>query len=462
MARISASTGLPSNLYSGGAVVLNSDPYTNYYLQTQQRKQAQDDALYKYFGDLGKNITPAGMHSNDIPELINQKNAWQQYAIEHKKEIARPSLDGGKAYQQYMGMYNNMLAHSAESREKVKSLNGVGSIYKDPAKRGILTERTLADIEAGELPVTDPRYKRIDPTALNYNPKPFGITEQGQLTALLKRFKGNEAIESISPIPGTNQERVKYKNTFNPDQLNGMYNVGASLYHNNPSFKQLVDQEADPLSSNYQPMNDMYKQYFGKDISSPEDMAVAHVLSLHPNRTGREAIRNKTINPFDLISARNASSKDLATFRDGLRQQNKQQQTASIDGLYNSMFDAAKNNPQKYTTAEGKEERRFEIPTSTSTKKMFAYKDDKGHPVYPDALHFSEDGKTITPIFYKGDKAKTGKYGVDSEQSKPVLVEEFKTRLAKELLGVKGAANALSGNSTPEKPASTKDPLKLF
>lgn len=457
-----ASIGLPSNLYSGGAVTLDSTPFANYYLQTQQRKQAQEDALYKYFGDLGKNLTPAGMHSNDVGPLMEKQNAWRQYALEHKKEIARPSLDKGKAYQNYMGMYNDMQAHIAESKEKVKGLGTIASVYKDPAKKSLLTEKTLSDIEAGELPVTDPRYKRIDPTALNYNPKPFGLQEQGQLTSLLNRFKGSESLDGApQKIPGTNQERIKYKTTFSPDQLKGVYNVGVTLYHNNPSFKQLVDQEADPLSNNYQPLNDVFKSHFGKDIQSPEDMATAHVLSLHPNRTGREVVRNVSTNPFDLIAARNASSKDLATFRQGLKNKNQEEIASGIDNMVNRQLEESKQHVREYTSSAGQKSKEYVISASPEIKKIFSYKDDKGHPVYPDEVRFSEDGKYVKPIFYTGNEV-NGKKAVDTDNSKPILIEEYKTRLAKDLTGVKGAQKSLSTIPATSIPKPKSDPLKLF
>lgn len=462
MARLG--TGLPSNLYSGGAVSLDESPFVNYYLQTQQRQQAQDDAMYKYFGDLNKNLSPTGMHSNDIPALMEKKNAWQQYAIDHKKEIARPSLDKGKAYQQYMGMYNDMQGHIAESREKVKALNGVASVYKDPAKRALLTEKTLTDIANGEKPINDPTYQRIDPTALNYNPKPFGLQEQGQLTALLGKYKGNESIDSITPIPGTNQERVKYKTQFTPDQLNGLKSVGTSLYHNNPSFKQLVDQEADPLSNNYAPLNEIFKQHYGRDIQSPEDMATAHVLSIHPNKTGRESIRNKTVNPLDLIKAREDSNLRQFFAKQGYKESKANELGDAVNKDYDSLMAEAEKHPRPIYKKDGTTEISYSIPVTEETKKMFAYKDEKGHLVYPEEIRVNQDKKAITPIYYKGTATPGGTVAIDEENSKPVSSDEFKLKRAKQLFGQKANIKAVMNGSTTQQPTSkpAKDPLKLF
>ena len=40
---------LPNDIYSGGAVTFNPQPYVNYILQAQQRQQAKREAVDNYY-----------------------------------------------------------------------------------------------------------------------------------------------------------------------------------------------------------------------------------------------------------------------------------------------------------------------------------------------------------------------------------------------------------------------------
>lgn len=288
-----------AGVYNGGAVQLNSQPYVNAYQQTVLRKQAQDDALFKYFGDFGKNLTPAGMHSNDVDALMQKKNQWQQFVMQNKDAYLHPSKDNGKAYTHAMALYNDALSTTQLSKDKVKSLASVGSIYKDPNKRGLLTDQTMHDIEAGELPVTDPNYRPIDLTHINYNPKPWDIKDQTALLGQVSRFKGTEGQPLITRDRANNQQIIHYPNEFGKNELLGMHNMGASLYGSTPGFKNIVDNLAkagadptDPNHSQFVQLNDLYKQHYGQDIQTPEDVAGAYVLSLNPTKSGRTVVKN--------------------------------------------------------------------------------------------------------------------------------------------------------------------------
>lgn len=288
-----------AGVFNGGAVILNSQPYVQAHAQALARKQAQDDTLFKYFGDLGKNLTPSGMHSNDVDALMQKKNAWQQFVMQNKDAYLHPSKDNGKAYTHAMALYNDALTDTERSKEKVKALSGVASIYKDPTKRGLLTEQTLHDIQQGELPVNDPNYKPIDITSINYNPKPWDIKDQTALLGQVSRFKGTEGQPTITRDRTNKQLVFNYPNKFDNKDLLGMHNMGASLYGSNPGFKQIVDNYAkagadptDPNHGQFLQLNDLFKQHYGQDIQSPEDVAGAYVLSLNPAKSGRTVVKN--------------------------------------------------------------------------------------------------------------------------------------------------------------------------
>lgn len=120
-----------------------------------------------------------------------------------------------------------------------------------------------------------------------------------------------------------------------------------------------------------------------------------------------------------------------------------------MNGVVQGMLDEAKNNPRQYKASGGQITRQFEIPASTILKKEFSVPDDKNHPTLVDAFRLSEDGKYVTPIFYKAGQTGSTR-AVDMEISKPMTVEEFKTRASKAMFGVKEAAKeAGKSNSTP-------------
>jgi len=56
------------NPYGAGNVRLDSTPYTNFFLRQEAQKRAKDEALDRYFMDMEKSVTPAGMRTVDIDQ----------------------------------------------------------------------------------------------------------------------------------------------------------------------------------------------------------------------------------------------------------------------------------------------------------------------------------------------------------------------------------------------------------
>jgi len=129
----------------------------------------------------------------------------------------------------------------------------------------------------------------------------------------------------------------------------------------------------------------------------------------------------------------------LGALRHQWRQMDASQKDQAMNGVVQSMLDQAKEHPRKYTMADGKVMQQYEIPASTILKKEFAVPDDKGKPIPVDGFRLSDDGRTVTPIFYEaGQKADTR--AVNADLSKPMTIGEFKARAAKAMFGVKESA----------------------
>lgn len=127
-----------------------------------------------------------------------------------------------------------------------------------------------------------------------------------------------------------------------------------------------------------------------------------------------------------------------------------------MNGVVGDMLDQAKQHPKTYKLAGGKVIQQFEIPASTIMKKEFAVPDDKGHPIPVDAFRLSEDGQSVTPIFFKPGQT-GGTRAVDEDISKPMTIGEFKARAAKAMFGVKESAKETgqpAGTAAPGAPAA--------
>lgn len=130
----------------------------------------------------------------------------------------------------------------------------------------------------------------------------------------------------------------------------------------------------------------------------------------------------------------------LAGMRHNWKQLDTKAKDDVMNGVVQGMLDQAKQGGVKeYMPAAGGVQRQYDIPASTILKKEFSVPDDKGHPILVDAFRLSEDGQTVTPIFFKPGQTGNTR-AVDKDISKPMTIGEFKARSAKAMFGVKESA----------------------
>jgi hypothetical protein len=287
-------SNIPSSVYSGGNVRFDSTPFTKYYLETQARNQAKDEAFIKSFQNMAASVTPAGMDSKDVPAFMKMKQDWINDIIQNKKKYENPSLDNGEAYGRAMTKYNQMLTHAEASKDKLKRIAPLQSIFSNPEKRKVMTEQFMNDYHSGTLPVDNPNYRPFDMASVDFNPKPF---EQKDLLALDNNIKSLIAPSLKNKIYGearidkaTNSKYTPYTVQLKDSDYKNIRANAALLSGTNPSFATLLDNELNN-PDDYDTLNQVYKSHFGKDanISNREDMATALFLSrVSPDLSGEE------------------------------------------------------------------------------------------------------------------------------------------------------------------------------
>jgi hypothetical protein len=166
------------NPWAAGAVVFDTRPYQAFYERQMLRQQAKQDALENYFKDLGKNVTSAGMRSQDVPVLLQKNKDWQQFYQANKAAILNPKLDNGQAYSQYMSGYQDQLGLTNESKEEAKKNQDLAKLrFKAEAKHIFDDPKFVEDKQLDDLPIGDPRRKRFDLLTAALPPKPIGVKE---------------------------------------------------------------------------------------------------------------------------------------------------------------------------------------------------------------------------------------------------------------------------------------------
>lgn len=425
--------GLPSNLYAGGAVIFDSSPYTNYYLNQQARQKAQEDSMYRYFGEMGKGLTPAGMDAKDIPGLMQRKNEWQNFMMQNRSAISRPGIDQGKAYAEANVRYNDMLDYINRSKSKVKNLSSLRPILNSPQKSALLNDATQLSIHHGSLPLDHPEYKEFDPSSIQYNTQPFGNKEINALRNTLVQYKPTETEAPTVVDIGNRQQQITHHYRFNENQLNGIYSQGATQYHTNPSFQNMIDKVKDDPST-YHTLNQTFKEHYARDILSGEDAATAYLMTLHPDISQKTETRTIPISPWESAQASLSKEKQYYDYR---HQQDAEQSDRAEQFLAGQEAEAKKAAPQRYFSAAANQwENSYNIKfTPDQVKKIFSIRDASGkHILTPDRVQMLDNGDYI-PIFYEYDdkgqpvKGESGNIAYDMRYTKPVSRDAVKASI---------------------------------
>jgi hypothetical protein len=283
------------NPYKRGVAIDISSKPTQMLIQLQQKEQAKNEALDKYFMDYDKNITPAGMRNIDIEGLMKRKNEAKQYYFQNKEAIRRPELDNGRAYSQFMGMNTDQLGFVSKSKEQTGKAKALSTATMNAnQKKQIIADGVKDALILNELALDDPR--RVDFDIANfraydaYDDKKFMENVWGKEELPTKIV--NKDIGNGKFIPETYHLKIPEMAQLAPQRLQSAEISTRSYVRNNEGaikyFNTLME---DPIM--LKEANKAYQEYKGPNakIVDEEDFAVAYGLLKKPGgfvKAGKE------------------------------------------------------------------------------------------------------------------------------------------------------------------------------
>lgn len=281
---------LPSqaNPYSSGAVVFDSTPYTEFYIREQQKEQAKDEALDKYFQEWDKSINPAGMRNVDTQDFLNLINENKDFYFKNKAAIKNPALDGGRAYNEWSSRGKTAMGLVSQSKDLAGKEDLINKSIIAAKQKGLpVTDRVVIDLERFRQPLRSSNWRDFNPDNLDFQPKPFDPTRFTK--DIFGDIKFSTKLVSESKLPETKQIKKVMEEVMPNEALPLIRSRAAAAYSTSPSVKEYVDSSMqDPMR--FQKLNSLYSSRFGKNIENAEDMAAAVALSFSPVGTTKDVI----------------------------------------------------------------------------------------------------------------------------------------------------------------------------
>ncbi len=452
-----------------GNAFLVETPYTDKItaaLQSQQadrRKYQQQTTLQT---DEMMNKELANVRSADMGTVVDSYGKWKDISMKmlNPNVQANPKLyndlqvQKNAALGQTMGLINRSAQLNALGKQIGTNLQTKTDTYNDDAPKML---SAFYNTPMDKL------------TAANYNGKTVDLTDLGQYkyvgTDLSKLHAGaigkpvthyDNGTTDTSGIQ-TTQHGYQYGNT--PLQYRDAYLPGLSGNAANRTARanwvQHSDnqQDLEQLDAAYQNSPNWQKMGIAPQPMPPYNpndpvgneatyQAKKYLVGLNPAEVKAATTTNEAaklgvqFNQREAMEAlREGNREKLAGMRHDWKQLDTKAKDDVMNGVVDNMLTQAKSNPRQYKVSGGGVTRQYEIPASTILKKEFAVPDDKNHPILVDAFRLSEDGKEVTPIFFKPGQTGTTR-AVDMEISKPMTIGEFKARAAKAMFGVKESA----------------------
>lgn len=211
-------------MYSGGAVVFNSQPEVNLYGQLLAKREAKNNAIDEYYRKLPSTINTAGLRDQDRAGFDQKIADWQKYWMDNKEKVRKGNTQ--EAFNSEK-MLRDIQTGVQDSKNAAKTDLELGKmrftgtheyIFDDPAFMEAQHQHTI--------PVWDANHKSLDLGTIAIPPKPLDAEAQNKIWGVVTngvKAAGKEYDESKQKTnPVTMLTAVPYVKRFKPEQVVGI------------------------------------------------------------------------------------------------------------------------------------------------------------------------------------------------------------------------------------------------
>lgn len=260
-----------------GTPALNPLPYVNIVMQARQRKAAREEAIDRYYQKLPDTINDKGVRDQEIPIINEGKNKIFEFGVRNREALRNPKADNGAAQLTMDKMIRDLTGVARLSQDAAKDDLEIGKIRLSKGNEWLVDdEEFLADNELHNLPVTDPRFKKIDINKVLQG-RPFD--EQSFAKDVRGRFKYTYGNPKVTDHPDDPLLQIETPTpSLSQDEKNKMYAFSVETFHKSPKFRKTITTALAGTGA-LQKLNEISQQVYGKEIESDEDIAAAYTAS---------------------------------------------------------------------------------------------------------------------------------------------------------------------------------------
>lgn len=277
----------PSNLYSGGNVVLDSTPYMRLAAQQRFKQQAIGEAAYRHYSELSDKLNSAGVRLQDWEDpngnggIGNDIENTKRFFLENSKDI----IKGGAASIKYSRMMQNNSRQIAASKSEGKFQLDTGKSFFDGKHR--YRENDLKVKDAVDKSIYDPNHYKDPASKLPFSYSDYSVAA-APYTSQVEMAHNKNITNGIEPDKNPNDKgvyddvakKVTYEYGYTPEKLKQIgLNASIDAANNTTIGNKYEDMLGTP--SDIQRATDAGKLVYGNDFiaDTKEKMAAGTKIS---------------------------------------------------------------------------------------------------------------------------------------------------------------------------------------